>query len=399
MKKIRKITLFILIILLMNSLLSSCYATSVTVTKEKLNASMQKFAASSINENNYKITVSDSTIKISGSSKSYSLNYSLAGKPKFKDQTDYLMLPLIGYIAVADIQGVQLNDITSYLMKSYLRSSLLALFSGSNSYVIIDDINVSDGVTIEKDRSNPKNIYASEFGNRVMEYVNDTYKNKQTMNDAYEGGISSYELIIERKEITNTSCKLVSTLTVDPNANFSKLIGDSEKTEEALLNKDITRENADYLITLKVGQKCKIETTEKITGYELAGTGFEYNGIDDNCAEITGKSVGKANGYIYVGETKKSIYIIIEENKENTALETISIKINATSGTDKSSEGNTQPQASTSTKPTTKKVDTTISNSARLPQTGLKSIVGIVAFLIGSAVIYSIKLRKYKDIK
>ena len=212
MKKIRKITLFILIILLMNSLLSSCYATSVTVTKEKLNASMQKFAASSINENNYKITVSDSTIKISGSSKSYSLNYSLAGKPKFtfevpieqgmsyaefKDQTDYLMLPLIGYIAVADIQGVQLNDITSYLMKSYLRSSLLALFSGSNSYVIIDDINVSDGVTIEKDRSNPKNIYASEFGNRVMEYVNDTYKNKQTMNDAYEGGISSYELIIE----------------------------------------------------------------------------------------------------------------------------------------------------------------------------------------------------------
>ena len=45
MQKLRKITLLILNILLLNSLFSNCYATAVSVTKENLNASLQEFVS------------------------------------------------------------------------------------------------------------------------------------------------------------------------------------------------------------------------------------------------------------------------------------------------------------------------------------------------------------------
>lgn len=64
MQKIRKIGLLIINFLLLNCLFINCYAIAVTVTKENLNTSLQKFVSSNANENNYKITVSDNLIKI-----------------------------------------------------------------------------------------------------------------------------------------------------------------------------------------------------------------------------------------------------------------------------------------------------------------------------------------------
>lgn len=278
MRKIKRITILIANILLLSSLFINCYATAVAVTKENLNTSLQKLVTSDTNENNYKIAVSDNIITITADGKNYTLNYDLTEKPTFsleipieqgmsytdfKEQTDNLILPMVGYIAVANIQGVEFEDVSAYFLMSYLGNALNDSWSSENSYVIFDDTNMSDGVTIDRDESDSKTIYASEFGERVMEYVNATYKDKQTFNDSSEG-INSYELTCERKDVTDTSCKLVSSLSVNLDADFSKLNGFSDKMGESLLNKDITKENADYAITLKVGQKCKIETTKKL---------------------------------------------------------------------------------------------------------------------------------------
>lgn len=416
MQKIRKITLLILNILLLNSLFINCYVTAVVVTRENINASLQEFVSSDANENNYKITISNNIITITIDGKSYILNYDLTEKPtfsleipiekgmnyaNFKEQTDNLILPMIGYIAVANIQGVEYEDASAYFLMSYLGNALNGSWSSENSYIIIDDTNMSDGVTIDRDESDTKTIYASEFGERVMEYVNATYKDKQTIKDSSDG-INSYEWTIERKDITDISCKLISSLSVNLDADFSKLNGYSKQMGESFLNKDITKENADYAISLKVGQKCRIETIEKITGHELTGSGYEYNEINETCAEITGESVGKANGYIYIGETKKSIFITVEENTGSTLLDTITLKINTTSEADKSDENNKQQEEKININSNNKNnipTDSTTSKTT-LPQTGATSIIYIVMFSsVGLIIIFSIKLKKYKDIK
>lgn len=417
MQKIRKIALLLLNILLLNSLFSNCYATAITVTKENLNASLQEFASSDANKNNYKITVSDNTITVVDDGKNYTLNYNLAEKPKFtleipiekgmsykdfKDQTDNLILPMIGYVAVANIQGVEFEDASTYFLMSYLENVLNGSWSSENSYVIIDDTNMSDGVTIDRDESDTKTIYASEFGERVMEYVNATYKDKKIITDA-TSGINSYELITEIKDVTETSCKLVSSLTVNVDAEFSKIKGYANQVGESFLNKDITNENADYPITLKVGQKCRIETTEKITGHEIYGFGYDYKEVNENCLEITGTSVGKANGYIYIGENKKSFYITVEENTENKNLDTITLKINTTTTNNKNNENNSngqqQNQTQTSQQTNSTSKDNTIAKGI-LPKTGVSNVIYIImasSFIV--LVIFGIKIKKYKDVK
>lgn len=405
MQKIKKIILLILNILLLNSLFSSCYATAASVTKEKLSASLQEFVSSDANENNYKITVSDDAIIIKVNEKDYTLNYNLTEKTKFtveipiekgmsyedfKAQTENLNLPMIGYIAVANIQDIEFKDASVYFLMSYLGDVFNGSLSSENSYVIMDDTNMSADVTIDKSKSDTNIIYASEFGERVMEYVNAIYKDKQTITDA-TSGINSYEWIIEKKDVTETSCKLVSSLTVNVDADFSQIKGYASKIGESFLNKDITKDNADYPITLKVGQKCRLETTEEIIGHEIYGYGYDYKDVNENCVEITGISVGKANGYIYVGETKKSFYITVEENTENKILDTITLKINTTGN--KSSENDSIEQTNSISKENTNTQDT-------LPKTGENNAIYIImtaSFIL--FIIFGIKIKEYKDIK
>ena len=238
MQKIKKIGILIIYIFVLNSLFINCYATN-DINKENINKSLQQFVSSGANGDNYQIAVSDNTITITVDEKSYILNYDLTEKPKFtleipiqqgmsyedfKEQTERIVLPIVGYIAVANIQGVELEDASAYILMSYIGDATNGSWSSDNSYVIVDDTNLSDEVTIDKSESDSKTIYVSEFGERVMEYVNDIYKDKQTITDA-TNGIDSYEWIIEKKDVTETSCKLVSTLSVNTNADFSKIKG------------------------------------------------------------------------------------------------------------------------------------------------------------------------------
>lgn len=384
-----------------------CYATVVAVTDENLKESLQKFVLSEANKENYNITVSKNVITVMIDSESYTLNYDLTNKPKFtleipiekgmsyddfEKKTDNLMLPMIGYIAVANIQNVDIEDASAYFLLSYLANALNGefTFNSSNSYMIIDD--TAEGITIETD--NPNAIKVSEFGERVMEYVKAIYPETQSISDAEE--INSYTLTTERKDDTSTSCKLVSTLTVNLDADFSKIIEYMQQNDNSSTNDDTTKENADLVVTLKVGQKCKLESTEKITGYSFLGS--DCVEINDDKTELTGTKIGKINGYLYIGEEQKTIYIEVEENTNNEALETITLKIETASGNaGTNTEGSKEDikQESNKTTPT----DNTVVSS-KIPRAGSKnSILFIIMAFVVIIILIRIRLRKYKDIR
>lgn len=382
-----------------------CYATPITVTEENLDAAFQKFVSSEANENNYKISVSNNIITITSNDGNYTLNYDLTDKPTFtlaipiekgmsyddfKKQTDNLILPMLGYIAVANIQGVQIEDASAYFLFSYLESALNNSCLSENSYMIVDDLNLSEGASIEKN-DNPKTIYASEFGDRVMEYVNDTYKDKQSITDST--GINSYVFTVEKQDTTDTSCKLVSTLSVNLDADFSKLNGYANNMDAY---KDITETTADYVVKLKVGQKCEIISSEKIAGYEFFGSScIEFN--DDNSI-ITAVKKGTVKGYLYVGDSnnKKSIYFIVEENTGNESLETVKLTINSTPNNGLNNNNNYSTNKSNNIATDT---DTTVS-ATRLPKAGMSPIIIlIVSISIFTTILIVIKLRKLKEVK
>lgn len=392
-----------------------CYATVVAVTDENLKESLQKFVLSEANEENYNITVSNNVITVIADNESYTLNYDLSNKPTFtfeipiekgmnyddfKKQTDNLMLPMVGYIAVANIQGVAIEDASAYFLFSYLGNALNGSFSfdSSNSYMIIDD--TTEGVTIESD--NPNAIKVSEFGERVMEYVNAVYPETQSISDTE--GINSYTLTVERKDTTDTSCKLVSTLSVNLDADFSKIIGYTQQMEDSFMNNGITKENADLVVTLKVGQKCKLESTEKITGYAFSGS--DCVEINDDKTELTGTKVGKKNGYLYIGEEQKTIYITVEENTSNETLETITLKIESSSGNSGTNTEEPKEEQKEEIKEEIKQesdkttpADNTVVSS-KLPQAGSNNtILFIIIALIALAILIRISLKKYNDIR
>ena len=214
------------------------YATWVTVTDENLEQALEKFETSDSDTGNYEITVSNNIINITADNVTYELNYDLTDAPTFwvetstieqgmtyedfQAETEKLVLPMIGYIAVANVQGIEIEDGMLYFMMSYLGNALNNP-SGGDSYVIVNDMDSE--VDIIPDGANV--IYASEFGDRVMEYVNSLYENGNSISDSNQ--FDTYTMTVEKEDSTETSCKLVSTLTVNMDADFSQLAGYSDQ--------------------------------------------------------------------------------------------------------------------------------------------------------------------------
>lgn len=363
-----------------------CYAAPVKVTKENLNEAFQKMASLKEKEEEFNAKVSDNTIEFKIDNISYILKYDLTGKPtfsieipiekgmsyeEFKERTENLGIPLLGYVAVANVQGIEIQDAITYITFSYLGNALKSI-SNKSPYVIVE---LGEGVKIE-DSDKSKTIYTSEFGERVMEYVNETYPETETMSDSDE--INSYEIKIEKKDVTETSCKLVSTLRVNLDANFSKL----SEYSNGIFDNGITKDNAEHVITLKVGQKCKIQG---INGYQISGECVE---IDNKTNEMTAVKPGKASGYFYIGkyvaeQELKSFYIIVEENKGNEKMETITLKIDNNkesnkTETDKSETNKDNNKESNTIKnPNTLKENNTADLDA-LPKTGVEKNTNLI---------------------
>ncbi|MCI8273116.1 MAG: hypothetical protein HFJ55_03425 [Clostridia bacterium] len=236
-KHIKKLIIAIMIIFV-STYANISYAALKNITDENLKTSLQKMAKTEYNNGKYEILVENNIITIKNSDESYNINYNLTGSPtftveipiekgmsyeEFMNETDKTILPVMGYVAISDMQGIKLEDTMAYIMFSYLENRLSGAISNKSSYEIVDDL--KEGSEVEK-KEDPKIIYTSEFGEKVLEYSKDLYKEKQTMSD--RTGFNTYEMTIELEEVTEDSSKIVSKLSVKSEADFSKLDGYSK---------------------------------------------------------------------------------------------------------------------------------------------------------------------------
>lgn len=129
---------------------------------------------------------------------------------------------MFGYLAVADIQGVEYVDSSAYFVIAFLDSALSNMSSGNSKYIIVDDLD-PDLDVVPDPSEGQEIIYTSEFGDHVMEYVNSMFEGTTTIDDS--NLYDTFELSIDQQDLTDTSCTIVSTLTVNLDADFSKLVG------------------------------------------------------------------------------------------------------------------------------------------------------------------------------
>lgn len=131
-------------------------------------------------------------------------------------------------------------------------------------------------------------------------------------------------------------------------------------------------------------------------------TGVDCVEINDDKTELTGTKVGKKNGYLYIGEGQKTIYITVEENTNNDTLETITLKIESSSGNSGTNTEEPKEEQKEEIKEESDKTtpaDNTVVSS-KLPQAGSNNtILFIIIALIALAILIRISLRKYNDIR
>lgn len=392
-KRVLKIIIFVTIILCT----IICEAAYIPVTMENLKDTLDKFANEDSEKEEYKFEIKEHILKISVDGDTYEIECDLTNKPTFKvteeikkgmsyeefsKKQDSLMSQMICYGAVAAIQGASYADSTAYFMLSYLENSMKNDSGQSKKYIIVDDINN----VVEKTESE-NTIYASEFGDRVMELVNNTYPEKTIISDAQD--FNSFTYTIERINKTEDSCDLVTTLTVNPETDFSKI--STNDFEESFMDKNITVENADYVIKLKVGQKYKFDV--EFSGHTLYGEQCIEINYDTN--EAVAVTPGKANGYISLGNnTNKTMYVIVEkaEETQNNSQEN-----NTTNNT----SNNMNNDASTNNNNNKENAVTNTQNISKIPNAGYhdKNVVYVLYAIIGISTIGIILKLSKKSIK
>jgi len=333
----KKVIIGILVVVIIAAVVGYfAYSASLYKVKEAdLNAALGKFVASEANEDEYKVSAQKNVMTVTTEYGDFNVNYDLKGNPTFtyefdvqkgmsyEDYTKYnenLTLPMLGYIAVANVQGTDVEDASAYFAMSFFEG-MMNNASFDNIFVVMDEDADAYGETSDEI------ILASEFGDKVIDYVKKVHPENLTINDSNE--YNTYSLVMERKDISDTSCKLVSTLTVNLEGDFSKINGYVEQMAIDNMDENITKENADFVIDLKVGQKCKFVTSSEISGYEMSGVDcVEFNG---EYTVMTATKKGVRNGCLYLGsdenEVSKSVYITVEENSDNASLEDVTINL------------------------------------------------------------------------
>lgn len=246
MRKLTKIMISVLTILIILTF-NTCYATT-SITKTDIINSVKKLSTSNSTKEMFDTNsiqaVTDNQITISQNGKEYNINYELNDQAKFSidvliekrmtyeefsDAESAISLVLVGYLAIANIKNVSIEDSSKYFSNTFNGSEFLL----ENNYEIVDDINISSQAVTNQE-SNKDYIYVSEFGNKVIEYTKATYPEKLTGGDNKEGQNNYYELTIERKEVTESSIILSSTMTINVDKDFSNMIGTSNKEPEII---------------------------------------------------------------------------------------------------------------------------------------------------------------------
>lgn len=281
----KKIILFIMCLIII-SLFISTNVNAVTVTKDNLTTSLKEYEQDS----ELRFLIDDTTITISNTEGSTSklIKYNLTDKPTFTIESniqnglsysDFIFemqnisfLSLV-YSAIANIQGVDYTDAGYYiLIDQYMQKEMDKNgFVKDNSYTIVDDSSTDTSAYLHT-------ISKADFPNRVMEYLNATYYDNKTISDA--DTLNTYKLSFEKKDVTTSSCKIITTLTVNTDGDFSSLKGFAAKSgssSENLLNpitQNINKYNED---TNKSATNSNENTNKKANLDILPKTGKDIN--------------------------------------------------------------------------------------------------------------------------
>lgn len=218
-QKILKIILALIIIL--SAIYSSSYAAIAQVTKESLTLGFENLASVEDLEIS-QVNVGDNTISLIYNNQQLEMQYDLSSAPtftmgidvqqgmtsdEFLSENQNLGGILLGYIAIASLNNTDPNEAMLY----YAFTSLESM----------------GGITIDSSTS-------SQINNNIMEYVNSLYGNPQTYSDSQYG--NTFQVTTELQNVTNTSCRVVSTLKVNPNGDFSKVHEYIEQVKNSFQN-------------------------------------------------------------------------------------------------------------------------------------------------------------------
>ncbi len=215
----------ILVIFMIFSILScTSYGESVVVTEDNLKTAVENVLAIEENGGRYTATVENNNIKVFSNSKEYNLQYSLEGKPtftynipvttemtyeEFSDKTEKLILPMAGYMAVANVQGLTVNDCLAYLSTLYI----MGTFNNFSADVAEDA--------------------STQFEANKVEYAKSLYGTEKTIKDnGMLLGINSFELTTKLEDVSDTACNIVSTVSVDINANYATLMNNGDEGDD-----------------------------------------------------------------------------------------------------------------------------------------------------------------------
>ena len=253
----------LLLIILMQNVIS--YAEPVTVTKENLTEAFAKMKKFKGNKEGFNIKcddiiVLDEEIIFKVDNKEYKLKYDISGQPiftyeidinqgmKYKDFGEEIAVStmvMLGYMAVANIQGVEFEDSLINMLQTVFKEA----FDSSNTNALYKiqldesktDDNSEDVYEILTEGIDSKEIKEAEFPNKVIEFVDYVYLDKTQITDSKEiGSYATFAFVTKKETTSETSRKITTTLIVNLTADFEKLKNVTQDLENSLGNTENT---------------------------------------------------------------------------------------------------------------------------------------------------------------
>ncbi len=150
---------------------------------------------------------------------------------QFRDASSSGVSVLYPALLVAKAEGARMSDYGTYLM-SVLINKIISAFSNPDNQVKY--IIVADGVTVENPDDYDFVIPENEFGDYVIRIAEKQYENPMSLkdDDTEKGEINSFVYAATFTKIDDENGKITSSITVDTNADYTKVAGVADRVDD-----------------------------------------------------------------------------------------------------------------------------------------------------------------------
>ena len=302
-------------------------AADTIITKDELKQKLDNIillskaeSANSLFANYSDVKVYDDKITLKNSNTEYTILYSISNNKinfscsfdvekgmnynEYNEKIcgDYKVIPSLLYSAVAEKYDCVYKEATGYY-NLILLNNILNGASTSTKYTIVDS-------RAEATESDENVILTSEFGDKVLEVVDNQFKERYSFSDS--NILNSFVCNMTKQNLTQNSRRLSFDLTVDTTADFSDVL--IKELEIFNSQEAAAKEKSRYKVKLKVGQKLVAPWAKGIIVY---GNYVKLDG-DGRSLELEGIKEGTTHGIIYTRTGgDESIYIEVEKNTES----------------------------------------------------------------------------------